>query len=137
MGHADTERSNGILPPMFMPVILDQRMTMQMHMLFTVMVMTMQMPAFPDQSQPEYGAQKYKHGANAKLRRQRKWLRNLQAEHQHHRPDQQQYYSMSESPTQSDHAGSAKRRSLCEHRGYGNQMVRIQRVTKPQHQPKS
>jgi len=68
------------MPPMSVPVILNLRMTMQMHMLFTVMVVSMQMPTLPEQSHPEYAAEKYEHGANTKLRRQCEGLRNLHAE---------------------------------------------------------
>ena len=45
MGHADAEGSNGVTPTMCMSVILNQRMAMQMHVLLTVMVVRMHMPA--------------------------------------------------------------------------------------------
>src|SRR6267143_896668 len=112
MGHADTERSNGITPPVYMSVILDQRMTMQVHVPFTIMVVRMHMPAVSDQSHPEYHAQ----------------------EHEHHRPAQQQYHCMSEPPTESNHAGGAERGPLREHRGYGSYMVSVQGVAKPQYE---
>src|SRR3990172_6359562 len=109
MSHADTERSNGITPPVYMSVILDQRMTMQEHV----------------------------HGTDAKLGCQREGFGNRHAEHQHHRPDQQQYHRMSEPPTESNHAGGAERGPLREHRGYGSYMVRVQGVAKPQYEPES
>src|SRR6185295_5358355 len=137
MSHADTERSNRITPPMSVPVIFSQRMTMQMYMLFTVMVMCMEVPAFPDQPHSEHATQKHKHDTDTKLRRQGEGFGNLHLERQYHRSDQQQHDCMSESPAQSNQAGSAKRGPLCQHRRDGGQVVRIQRVTEPQHQPKS
>ena len=137
MSHADTERSNGITPPVYMSVILDQRMTMQVHVPFTIMVVRMHMPAFSDQSHPEYPAEEHEHGADAKLGRQREGFRNRHTEHQHHRPDQQQYHRMSEPPAESNHAGGAERGPLREHRGYGSDMVRVQGVAKPQYEPES
>ena len=72
-----------------MSVILYQRMTVQVLMPFTVMVVRMHMPAFSDQSHPEYPAEEHKHSADAELGRQGEGFRNRHAEHQHHRPDQQ------------------------------------------------
>src|SRR5438477_13212437 len=116
MGHTDTERSNGITPPVYMSVIFDQRMTMQVHVPFTVMVVCMQMPAFSDQSCPEYPAEKHEHSADAELGCQRKGFRNRHSEHQHHRPDQQQHHRMSESPAESNHAGGEIGRASCRER---------------------
>jgi hypothetical protein len=67
MSHANTEGSNGITPPMSMSVILNQRMAMEMHVLFTIMVVGMHMPAFSDQSRPEHPTEEDKHRANPKL----------------------------------------------------------------------
>src|SRR6185295_4563625 len=137
MGHADTERSSGVTPPVYMSMIFDHRMTMQVHVPFTVMVVCMRMPAFSNQSHPKYPSEKHEHRADTELSRQRKGFRNRHAEYQHHRPDQQQHHCMSKSPAESNHAGSAERGSLRQHRRYGSQMIRVQGMAKPQHQPES
>jgi hypothetical protein len=129
MGHTDAEGSNGITPPVQMAMLLDPRVTMQVHVPFTCMVVRMHMPAFLDQSPPQYPAKEHEHDAHAELGCQREWFRNRDAEPQYHRSDQQQYYRMSEPPAESDHAGGTERGSLCEHGGYGSQMVRVQCVT--------
>jgi hypothetical protein len=72
-----------------MSVILTQRMTMQMHVLAAVMVVSMHMPAFSDQSHPEYSAEENEHRANAELGCYRKRFRNRHTDHQYHCPDQQ------------------------------------------------
>jgi hypothetical protein len=54
---------------MSMSVILNQRMAMEMHVLFTIMVVGMHMPAFSDQSRPEHPTEEDKHRANPKLGR--------------------------------------------------------------------
>ena len=52
-----------------MSVIIDQRMTMQVQVMFTVMVVRMHMPAFSDQAHSEYPAEEDEHRADAELGR--------------------------------------------------------------------
>ena len=137
MGHTDTERSNGNTPPVTMPVILNQRMAMQVHVLGTVMVVRMHMPAFPDQSHRKHPAEEHEHHADTKLGRQREGFRDRYAKHQDHRPGQEQDEGVPKPPTESNHARGAERWPLRQHRGYGSQMVRVQGMAKPQHQSES
>jgi hypothetical protein len=84
MGHTDTERPDGIAPPVTMPMILDKRMAMQMHVLCTVMIVRMDMPAFPNQSDREHPSKKYEHHADSEFSRDRHGLRNRYTKHQHY-----------------------------------------------------